>query len=232
MYRRLIFFPVVLIAFALAACAPTINLLDENNLKDTSLLTGEPCEAPCWNGITPGETSFRDARIIVEDDERYRNVEEIQPEEETEERLFGFSDGDANVCCQVYSRDGETIDSMLFLLSPQMTLGEVVEKYGEPTYLTGEEVAEGQAIMFLLYPDVPIVLYAFVAGASGELSEDSEIIGLLYMTESEIQQIIDASRFYVWEGYQAFADYIDENYDFVGSEADSAEATDENTDTD
>jgi hypothetical protein len=83
-----------------------------------------------------------------------------------------------------------------------------------------------------VYPDVPIVLYAYVAGAAGDLTETSEIIGALYMTESEIQQIIDASQFYEWEGYQAFADYIDENYDFIGVDAvvdeanpDEAEAT-------
>jgi len=237
MYRRLLVISVALVAIVLAACAPTVNLLDENNLKDTSLLTGEPCEAPCWNGIIPGETTFRDALILVEDDTRYLNVQEVEAEEETEERLFGFSDGEANVCCQVYSRDGEVIESMLFLLSPQMTLSEVVDKYGEPTYLTGEEVAEGQAIVFLVYPDVPIVLYAFVEGAGGDLTETSEIIGLLYMTEAEMQTIIDASRFYEWEGYQAFADYIDENYDFIGSEADAivddtAEGdADETTDT-
>lgn len=230
MYRRLVIILIALIALVLAACSPTVNLLDENNLKDTSLLSGEPCEAPCWNGITPGETTFRDAKILVEDDSRYSNVEEVESEEETEERLFGFSDGDANVCCQIYSRDGDIVESMLFLLSPLMTLGEVVDKYGDPTYLTGEEVAEGQSIMFLLYPDVPIVLYAFVEGTEGTLSADSEIIGLLYMTETEIQQIIDSSRFYEWEGYQAFTAYIDENYDFIGSEAE--ELTEEESDAD
>jgi len=239
MYRRLLLISVALIVIVLAACAPTVNLLDENNLKDTSLITGDPCEAPCWNGIVPGETTFRDALIIVEDDTRYLNVEEVEPEEETEERLFGFSDGEANVCCQVYSRDGEIIESMLFLLAPQMTLGEVVDKYGEPAYLTGEEVAEEQAIMFLVYPDVPIVLYSFVEGAGGDLTEDSEIVGVLYMTEAEMQTIIDASRFYEWDGYQAFADYIDQNYDFIGPDAEATEseenadeATDEENETD
>jgi hypothetical protein len=232
MYQRLSLIFFALTAFLLAACSPEINLLDENNLKDTSLVSGEPCDAPCWNNITPGETTYRDALISVEDDGRFQNVQENEFDEETDERLFGFSDGDANICCQVYSRDGEVVDSMLFLLAPQMTLGEVVDKYGEPTYLTGEEVAEGQAIVFLVYPDVPIVLYAYVAGAAGDLTETSEIIGALYMTESEIQQIIDASQFYEWEGYQAFADYIDENYDFIGVDAvvdeanpDEAEAT-------
>ncbi|HUW14593.1 MAG TPA: hypothetical protein VM537_33040, partial [Anaerolineae bacterium] len=27
---------------------------------DTSLLTGEPCEPPCWQGLTPGESTEED----------------------------------------------------------------------------------------------------------------------------------------------------------------------------
>jgi len=234
MNRRLLLLFAVLIAIVLAACAPPINLLDENNLKDTSLLSGEPCEAPCWNGITPGETSFRDAKIIIEDDERFANVEEVEPEEESNARLFGFSDGEANICCQVLSENGDVIDSMLFFLAPEMTLGEVIEKYGDPTYVLGETPSEDQAIMFLIYPDVPIVIYAFVAGAAeGELSDSSEIIGLLYLTDVAMQRLINNNSFYDWDGYQSFATYIDENYDFVGDEVSSVDdATSDESESD
>jgi hypothetical protein len=224
MDRRLLLLFVAPILIVLAACAPTINLLDENNLKDTSLLSGEPCEAPCWNGIVPGETSFRDAKIIVEDDVRYLNVDEVEPDEETNSRLFGFSDGEANICCQVLSEDGEVIESLLFLLAPEMTLDAILDKYGAPTYLAGDSPAEDQAVMFLIYPDVSIVIYAFVAGATeGELSDTSEIIGVLYLTDDGMQQLINTNSFYEWDGYQSFATYIDENYDFVGEEVGSSE---------
>lgn len=224
MNRRLLLMFVAPIVIVLAACAPTINLLDENNLKDTSLLSGDPCEAPCWNGITPGETSFRDAKIIIEDDARFMNVEEVEPDEESNARLFGFSAGEANVCCQMLSEGGEIIDSMLFFLAPEMTLDAIIDKYGVPTYLLGETPADDQAIMFLIYPDVPIVIYAFVAGAAeGELSGSSEIIGVLYVTDEGMQRLIDNNSFYEWDGYQSFATYIDENYDFVGEEVGSGD---------
>ncbi len=29
---------------------------------DTSLLTGDPCEPPCWQGLTPGVPSYEDQR--------------------------------------------------------------------------------------------------------------------------------------------------------------------------
>lgn len=230
MSRRLFLLLTILVAIVVAACSPTVNLLDEKNLSDESLLTGEPCEAPCWNNIIPGETSFRDALILVEDDSRFTNVEEVEPDEETSARLFGFSTGEGtNICCQVLSEEGEVIDSMLFFLAPEMTIGDIIEKYGEPTYVIGEEVVEGeQAILFLVFPDVPIVLYAFVAGATGELTDSSQIVGVLYMTDAAMERLINGNSFYNWEGYQGFSDYVDENFDFVGEDVGSEVETSDN----
>jgi hypothetical protein len=233
MNRRLLLLFAVLTVIVLAACAPPINLLDENNLKDTSLLSDDPCAAPCWNGIIPGETSFRDAKIIVEDDGRYSNIEDVEPDEETEARLFGFSDGEANICCQILSEDGDIIDSMLLFLAPEMTLDSVIDKYGDPTYLIGDAPAEDQAFMLLVYPDVPLVVYAFVAGAAeGEISGSSEIIGTLYLTDEAMQRLIDNNSFYVWDGYQSFATYNDENYDFVGDDVGSEDESTDSSESD
>lgn len=221
MNRRLLLFA-VLIAIVLTACAPPINLLDENNLKDTSLLSGDPCEAPCWNGIVPGETTFRDAMIMVEDDARFTNVEEVDLEDATEERLFSFAQGEGNTCCQVLSESGGIIDSMLLFLAPEITVGDILEKFGEPTYLLGDTPSEDQGFILLVFPDVPLVVYAFVAGsAEGEISGTSEIIGVLYLTDEAMQRLIDNNSFYEWDGYQSYSTYIDENYDFVGAEVGS-----------
>ena len=219
MNRILLCLFTVSIAVVFAACAPAANLLDETRLNDTSLLSGEPCAAPCWNGIVPGETSYRDARILIEDDERFGNIEEAEPQEDSSLRVFLFAPNEAQQCCQVMSRDGEVVDSMMLLLAPTMTLGPVLEQYGEPEYLFGGESSEDQAYMALVWTDVPMVVYIFVAGAAeGELSAASEVFILMYMTEPEMQSLTNCLRSYVWEGYQSYADYADGDYDFVGQD--------------
>lgn len=211
-------------AVVLAACASAANLLDETRLNDASLLSGEPCSAPCWNGIVPGETSYRDAKILIEDDERFENVDEAEPQEDSSLRVFVFSPSEAQQCCQVMSRDGEVVDSMMLLLAPTMTLGPALERYGEPEYLFGGESSEDQAYMALVWTDVPMVVYGFVAGAAeGGLSAASEIFISMYMTESEMQLLTNCLRLYVWEGYQPYADYVDGDYDFVGQDAGNEE---------
>ena len=206
--------------FVAVACAPTINLLDETKLHDTSLLSGEPCSAPCWNGIVPGETSYRDAKILIEDDGRFSNVEEMESEEDSPTRVFRFSPSEAQACCQIVAREGEIVDSMLLQLAPRMTLGPALDQYGEPKYLLGAESSDDQASVALIWPDVPMVVFAFVAGAAeGELSAASEIFMLMYMDEPAMQSLVDANRLYVWEGYQSYAAYMDGDYDFVGENA-------------
>lgn len=206
--------------FVAVACAPTVNLLDETKLHDTSLLSGEPCSAPCWNGIVPGETSYRDAKILIEDDGRFSNVEEMESEEGSLARGFRFSPSEAQACCQIVAREGEVVDSMLLQLAPRMTLGPALEQYGEPKYLLGAESSGDQASVALIWPDVPMVVFAFVAGAAeGELSAASELVMLMYMDEPAMRSLVDANRLYVWEGYQSYAAYMDGNYDFVGENA-------------
>ncbi len=214
----------ILAALAVAGCAPEVRLLDETKLKDLSLLSGEPCEAPCWNGIVPGESLYRDAKLSIEEDTRYKDVQEAERNEDSDARIFGFAPEEGQVCCQVFSRDGETITSLLLQFAPDMTLGPVMDRYGEATYVGGEAPAADQAYMALVYPEVPMVIYAFVAGAeNGRLSTSSEILGAMYMSQEEMNLLLACSRLYDWGGFGRFNETIDENFDFIGDDVDNEE---------
>ncbi len=214
----------ILAALAVAGCAPEVRLLDETKLKDLSLLSGEPCEAPCWNGIVPGETLYRDAKLSIEEDTRYKDVQEAERNEDSDARIFGFAPEEGQVCCQVFSRDGETVTSLLLQFAPDMTLGPVMDRYGEATYIGGEAPAADQAYMALVYPEVPMVIYVFVAGAeNGRLSTGSEILGAMYMSQEEMNLLLACSRLYDWGGFGGFNETIDENFDFIGDDVDNEE---------
>lgn len=196
----------------LAACAPP-SLRDDALLKDTSLVTGEPCEAPCWRGITPGETSWRDARTIIEDDPQFENVA-VTEDQNSDARRLDWTDANGPNCCRLYSQDGETVNAILLLTAPVMELGNVIERYGEPTYVVGEESTPDEALMSLIYPDLPLVIYAFVEGATtGELTPGSDIIGTIYLAESDMEQLLASTNLYEWAGYDTYANYVDGEFD-------------------
>ena len=215
--NRLLLPSLVLLALLLSACAGEVNLLDETKLRDTSLLTGDPCEAPCWLGITPGETSYRDAKLIVEGDSRFKIVEEPDPQEGSPARSFTFGEGENPGCCQLVSRDGEIVSSFLLQTAPVMAFGPVFDRYGEPTYAIGEQVNDEQGYVALIYNDLRLVIYAFVdRPAQGALSVGSQIIGTLYLAEAEQQQLLDCTQLHDWAGFVSFSEYSGENYDYVG----------------
>src|SRR5688572_11755681 len=109
MNLRLILLGLVALALILAACAHAHNLRDETLLNDTSLITGEPCEAPCWNNITPGETAWRDALTILEDD---ANLENVQSQTQENTDLVGaiWNAKGGPECCQMVAEDGEKVN--------------------------------------------------------------------------------------------------------------------------
>ena len=213
-----LFIPCLLLtALLLSACAGEVNLLDDTKLSDTSLLSGEPCEAPCWLGITPGETSYRDAKLIIEGDRRFKIVEEPDAQEGSPARSFTFAEGENPGCCQLVSRDGDIVSSFLLQTAPIMTFGPVFDRYGEPDYGIGEPVNDEQGYVALIYSERNLVVYAFVASpASGALSVSSQIIGTLYLADAEQQQLLDCTSLHDWAGFAPFSAYSGEEYDYVG----------------
>lgn len=210
MKLRLILPGLLVLVFLLSACVPIPNLRNEKFLKDDSLISGEPCDAPCWRGITPGETTWSEALVIIEDAPDLDNPES-QTAQDGPQKGAQWKPVDGEACCQMFSEDGETVSLILLQLAPDKTLGQVIEARGEPTYAIGTPGSDDQAIVSLFYPDSALIVVAFVAGAAtGELSESSEVIGAYYLTPDRMDLILKTSSLYGWKGYQPFSAYAAE----------------------
>lgn len=197
----------LLLVLIAAACAPPPVLRNEKFLHDEGLVTGEPCAAPCWRGITPGETSWRDAIQMIENDRSLTELQ-IQEAEDSAAKLAVWQEVDGDACCQMYTQDGETVQSIVLLVAPTMELGQVIEEHGEPDYVVGTPVTDDQAVMNLFYLDPPMLIYAFVGGAqSGQLSASSEVVGVLYMTQEDLETLTEGINLYAWDGYLSYQDY-------------------------
>ncbi|MCS6835009.1 MAG: hypothetical protein NZ750_03205 [Anaerolineae bacterium] len=219
---------ILLAAVCLAACVPAPTLRNDQYLKDDSLISGQPCAAPCWRGITPGQTSWAAALTILEDDTSISNIESIQPDPNLPARIVDFNDAQGGTrCCRMFSSDGETVSSVLTLLAPNLTVGQIIEEFGEPTYYVGEGVTDDQALVSMLYPDVPLIIYGFAPGVStGQLSATSEVIGAIYLTSEDMQTIITQNNLYAWRGYGPLSSLLDGAFDITPIP--TSEATPEN----
>lgn len=195
----------------LVACSPATQVLDDNLLRDDSLLSGVPCAAPCFRGITPGVTTWADALTIIEDDAEFDNIQTRSAEEGSRVMQATWQQGaDAPGCCQMVTEDGETIAMVFLQTAPQHSMSELIEVHGVPTWLTGQEFEEDQAVVSLVYPDVPMIVYAFVAGAAeGMLSESSPLVAVLYLTQDAMDLFLQTVGMHGWDGYDSYSSYME-----------------------
>lgn len=217
MRLRLTFLLLIIPALLMAACAPPPELRNAALLKDESLITGEPCGAPCFRGITPGETAWNNALTIIEDDAQFTNVQ-TQQAEDSDLVQAAWQDGEGQLCCQMISEDGQTVSGIFLLTAPTMTAADVIRAHGEPSYLTGTEFTEDQAVVNLFYPDVPMIVYVFIAGIeNGVLGENSEVVGAVYLTADQMELFQQTLNLYRWDGFKAYSEYAAADFDVTPS---------------
>lgn len=207
----------VMALLMLAACQPPPELRDASLLQDTSLLTDEPCSAPCWRNITPGQTAWRDALTIIEDDPTLMDMQ-LQQDENSPAIVATFKQANGGDCCQMFTQDGETVDLLFLRVAPLVKLGDLIDAKGDPSYLIGSGFSDDQAIMNLLYPEQNLVVYVFVAGEqAGSLNDNSEAIGVLYMKQEEMSLLLQTSELQAWEGYQTYQFYAESTLEVTPS---------------
>jgi protein-disulfide isomerase len=180
---------------------PEPTLLNDSWLDDDSIITGEPCSAPCWQNITTNETTIDEAHTIVEQLATAAILEESP-------NGFTFSVGSDAVCCQIGSQDGNVVSTIFLQLAPTNTLGEVIEVYSEPTAVSGEPFTESEHIITLFYADLNLAVYVIVEGADGQLSDESPIISVIYIDDALMTSIIADGTLKSWDGYLTYNDYV------------------------
>ena len=183
---------------------PKRTLLNDRFLADTSLISGDPCGPPCWRNIVPGETTISEALEIVQE------LEGITVHY-SDDGTFQFAQDDGPLCCQVASEDGQAVTSIILQFSPDMTLGDAVDTYGEPLFFRGQPYTEKEAILWFYYPDNHIMIQAIVPGVEGNLQETSPLSAAYYLAEREISEAFMNDAFSPWKGYAAYSDYVEEN---------------------
>ncbi len=228
MKRSRILLPGLLIALVVlvAACSPPPELRDQKLINDRSLVTGEPCEAPCWRNITPGVTAWSDALTLLEDDATIEDPT-VQTAEDSSAVAASFKEpGGVDASGQIFSEDGDKVGLIFLRLAPDVTLDQVLARYGEPTYVIGTPFSDEppQAIVNLVYPDQQMIVYVFVPGQQGALDGLNEIVGVLYMQPTDMTLLIQSSNLHTWEGLSSFSTYGPDSPFEVTPEA-TAEAT-------
>lgn len=191
-----------------SACSPMPQLRNDAYLNDSSLVSGDPCEAPCWQNLIAGESAWGLAQDLIANNADYTVITNSR-DRNTGEAWIEFAYQDGPVCCRLYSRTQETLSSVYLLLSPQMTVGDVLAQYGEPQFITAQVETPDQSYLALVYSELSFVVYVFAENLSeSQISEDSQVIGVAYQAPSEMETLLQSQTFFAWIGYGTLGDIL------------------------
>lgn len=209
------------IAEVLACSLPLLPILAacrESPPVDTSLLTGEPCEPPCWQGLVPGVSTEDQIMKYVQDSDyvgnQYRDTHgretiiwwqsSLRGREQATSNAFGIREG--------------MLTGMVIYLDYELALDQLLTRYGPPEKLWAQWRAGGSAVALvnLYYPTEGFIPQLELEPADGyhELRAEDRVTCVWYFPPTTLEELpnLGASipfppREYMdtdlldWEGY-------------------------------
>jgi hypothetical protein len=169
------------------------------NIGDGGVLSGEPCSAPCVFGIRPGETPFDQVLPTLEKN----GIASSKCLEEPNVSWYLFTCGAGRLNVEVDTQTNIVV-SVWLLPNASISLGEMIEKYGEPNYVTLDQEGVGtihprfywnSLRMLVLLPQIP--------GNTYDIKKTTVVEGISFSDESvyRISDKVPNSYYKPWKGY-------------------------------
>ena len=180
---------------------PTLPVMAD--IGDGGLLSGLPCVAPCVYGIRIGETPLDEVIPIL----KQNGLSECQTEESAS--WIGITCG-YSVVVQV-DKPTNMVNATWFYPSAPLSLGEIIEEYGEPDYVTliANDSPDGPSSRISLFWDKlnmivempPIESHMYVL----EGTTNPEIVGFLDEEQYTDSSEVEFGEYYQrWNGYGVY----------------------------
>lgn len=197
-------FALLVVGGLLAGCGTPPPLVSNDYLTDTSLIdTDAPCEAPCFQDIVPGTTTFADAVAKLKGNSLFKDV---QSQDSPPQAVWSTQGG--TQCCNLAANpDTGLVEVVLVRTAPVMTLLDVLRRYGEPTYVVPQEYTPEEVALGLLYPEEGFLAYVTPGGTSSTLADENPVVVVLYFNPAQSQELIDGATLFEWQGLSAFSTY-------------------------
>jgi len=174
---------------------------------DTSLLSGEPCEPPCWQGLTPGVSTeeevndFLRSSELVDQSSIFRGEVTRGRGEVVGRTIQWWSTANmSNVPRQLGNDcviEEGTLQHMTIWVDSEITLQDLLERYGPPAKFTAwfEGVESPYVRVTLFYPRHGFEATLIIRQGEVELRPDGEIVSVWYFkSASQIEDYLRLCR--------------------------------------
>lgn len=200
--KRLLLLALVLTVLSLlTSCQSEL----EEKAPDRSILIDDPCAAPCWQGITPGQTTIDEAFDILTElgyspylDETNRYIAWSTPDNHASDVFV------RGVSVASSRRTGEDVTLLSLGLEFDLSLKEVLDKYGPPekyqVYETMGNLGEGAhaPVLFALFYYTQLglifesrILISEPPGQTITTDSDTVLDWIYYFPPTSIERLTD-----------------------------------------
>ena len=170
-----------------------LRLLHMSKTLVTDFLTDTPCAAPCWQGITPGETSrtqtlqlLRESSYILENSLREAG------NSDSGGVIWQWRVAGRRIEPRI-SWQNDVVRDVVLGLTHDLTVAQVIDKFGPPKAL---EVVHGGTpehwywIITLYYPQNGVEFQAYTAEYSNFLSPTTKVEVVQFFTPASLEKRI------------------------------------------
>ena len=207
--RRLAHIGLLALPLAVLAASVSCGETPEGALVpvDTSLLTGEPCEPPCWQGLTPGVSTeeevndFLRSSELVDQSSIFRGELTRDRGEVVGTTIQWWSTANMSNVPRQFGNDCLIMEGLLqgsiIWLDSEVTLQDLLERYGAPAKFTAwmEGVESPYVKVTLFYPRHGFEATLIIRQGEVELRPESEIVRVWYFrSASQIEDYLRLCR--------------------------------------
>ena len=172
------------------------------NIGDGGVLSGVPCSAPCVFGIRTGETPFDQVLPTLEKNgiASWKCLQEPN----VSWYLFSCGAGRLNVSVDTHTN---IVVSVWLLPNASISLGEIIEKYGEPSYVTlDQETLDTIHPRFYWNSIRMVVVVPQIPGNTYDVEKTTEVERISFSDESvyRTSDKVPNSYYKLWNGYGSY----------------------------
>ncbi|MBX3064994.1 MAG: hypothetical protein KF726_18580 [Anaerolineae bacterium] len=199
---------ILIVGLLLASCSPPPPLISQNYLKDTSLISGQPCDAPCYQNITVGKDTFVDAVNKIKANTMFKDVQTKDATSDQPAVAVWSTVDSGEQCCQMIARTDGVVESITLRLAPQSTVGQVIDKFGEPPYTFSASYTDTESVIQLLYPTHGLLILVVPGDANSSLEAGDPVVAAIYLDPERYDQLVKEATLQGWAGYVSFTQYL------------------------
>jgi hypothetical protein len=150
------------------------------NIGDGGILSGVPCSAPCVFGIRAGETKMDQVMSALEKN----GIPGSKCLTEPNVSWFLFTCGAGRLTVQVNTQ-ANMVNAVSLHPNASISLGEIIEKYGKPDYVTLDQEAPGTTHPRFYWNSIRmLVTLPEISGAAYDIERAAAVEGVDFSDEA------------------------------------------------